>query len=89
MFVFAGHENFIPKYPQAHPAAKKWRSTPFVHYNEFHALVDGRHATGGRAYRVSLASDNDLDDATLAEDLEAAGDNINTSQSTNASSQVS
>ena len=77
------------KYPQAHPEAKKWRSTLFIYYNEFHVLVDGRHATGECAYRVSLVSDNKPDNATSTEDLGDMESDINASQSMETTSQVS
>ena len=84
------HGSCILKYLQAHPEVKKWWTVPFIHYNEFHALIEGWHATGEHAYRVSLASDNKVpSDTTLAEDLEDVDNNINTSQLINTTSQVS
>ena len=74
---------------QSHPGAKKWRNMPFVHYNEFHMLVEGRHATGERAYRVSSASGNKPDDTTPIEVLDDVDDDDNTPRATNATSQVS
>ncbi|KAI0364833.1 hypothetical protein BV20DRAFT_927542, partial [Pilatotrama ljubarskyi] len=34
------------KYLEAHPAARKWKKTPFTLYDEMAALVDGTSATG-------------------------------------------
>ena len=89
MFVFTHHRGWALKYLQAHPDAKKWRNMPFPHYNELRALVEGRYATGERAYRVSLASDNENDDEIPTEDVEDIGGDIAASQSTNDASQVS
>ena len=89
MLVLTECGNNTLKHLQVHPEAKKWRNTPFVHYNDFHMLVEGRHATGERAYRVSALSDNKPDDATPNEDLDDVGDDDNTPQPTNATSQVS
>jgi len=52
-------------------------------------LVEGRHATGERAYRVSkLSSDDETNDITLTQDVEDTDDDIVPSQSTDTASQV-
>lgn len=79
------------KRPQAHPEAKKWQNTPFPLYNEFHALIEGRHATGERAYRVPLTgdSDNKNNDATPTEDIEDSDSVIVTLQLSSTAGRVS
>lgn len=62
------------RHPQAHPEVKKWRNTPFPHYYDLQTLIEGRHATGERAYRVLLASNNGNDDPPSTEDTEDADD---------------
>lgn len=74
---------------QAHPEAKKWRTTPFFHYNDLQSLVEGRHATGERAYRVSLSGGDENDDITPTEDADDVDNDAATSQSTDTVSQVS
>jgi hypothetical protein len=76
-------------YLQVHPEAKKWRNMPFFHYDELQALVEGRYTTGECAYQVSLASDNENNDATPTEDAEDVDNDAAVSQSTDAASQVS
>lgn len=69
-------------YSQAYSEAKKWRYTPFPHYNEFQALVEGRHATGEHAFWVSLASNSDDEnsDVTAIKHVEDTDDELVTSQ---------
>ena len=52
-------------------------------------LIEGRHATGERAYRVSLASDDINNDWTPTQDTEDIDDNFSVSQPTDVASQVS
>ena len=75
--------------PQAHPEVKKWRNTPFPHYHDLQMLIEGRHATGERAYRVLLASDDINNDWTPTQDTEDIDDNFSVSQPTDVASQVS
>jgi len=74
-------------YIAAHPEMKKWRNTPFPHYYDLQALIEGRHATGERAYRVSLTGDDGKDDPSSTEDTEDVDDIFLASQSTNTASQ--
>ena len=78
----------VLSHPQAHPEVKKWQNTPFPHYNDLQTLIEGRHAMGERAYRVSLASDDKNDDPSSTEDTEDVDNNPPASQSTNVASQV-
>jgi hypothetical protein len=88
---FAPLGSWMLKCSQAHPEAKKWRDTPFPYYDEIHGLIDGKHATGERAYRVSLTSDNEDNDMSLTNDVEDIdNDNdIGLTQSSDTTSQVS
>ena len=87
-FVFMYHRGWALKYPQAVPEAKKWRNTPFYHYDDFQVLTEGRYATGECAYRVSLTSDNENNDITPTKDVDV-DDDVAVSQSTDNTSQVS
>lgn len=65
----------VRKDPQAHLDGKQWRSTPLVHRNEFHALVEGMHTTGERGYRVSSTSDKLEARPVSTKDLKDADNN--------------
>lgn len=86
--AFVYHGSRVLKHLQAHPEAKKWRDTPFPHYSEFRVLIEGKYATGESVYRVSLTSDDNVDNTTSTEDVEDIDNDIIVSQSTDAASQV-